>query len=218
MQNQGGNHLDAKSLAAALSRPLILGASLSADWATASPGKRLALKYTNLKSIHTHAFGGRTGKSVISSLAPGALEDRTCVIAIDLLFWDSAQKSIHPTVQAFERLMLDVIRLQLPIVVGEVPTLMPALQPHAERLNAMLTRYQTSYSGFFVMPFVQLYAVLLRDGELQIKGRTHNAAELASDGLHIGDVASEHLAEVMENVLRGERVSFEPEAMRGRAP
>lgn len=72
-----------------LEKPLITGASVSADWSTSSPGKTLALRYTEKSKIKTIAFGGRPGRDVIREIKPRDVEGRSIIMAVDFLFWDS---------------------------------------------------------------------------------------------------------------------------------
>src|SRR5688572_19002480 len=72
-----------------LQRPLITGASVSADYNADSPGKRLAQRYTAKENIRVVARPGNPGLSVEPLVTKEILKDRTVIIAVDFLFWDS---------------------------------------------------------------------------------------------------------------------------------
>jgi hypothetical protein len=85
-----------------LAAPLITGASVSADWNSLSPGKRLALKYTDSDKIRTRAVGGRAGVETIKALKDADFTGRSIVFALDFLFWDSTLESISGSLLALD--------------------------------------------------------------------------------------------------------------------
>src|SRR5688572_12287197 len=87
-----------------LEKPLITGASVSADWSTSSPGKTLALRYTEKANIRTIAFGGRPGREVIKDIRPQDVKDRSIIMAVDFLFWDSTLSETGPSIKALDSL------------------------------------------------------------------------------------------------------------------
>jgi hypothetical protein len=195
--------LTENDLQQALGRPLITGASISADRLTTSPGKRLALRYTKSDQIQTVAFGGRTGKEIIKALSPGALKDRTAVLAVDLFFWDSILPQAGPSIEALHHLIDQVKEKNIPIVLGEIPELLPGHQPSRGQLNAAIKEASKSYDKCYVMPFSRLFSKIKKDGFLKIGNRHYSFFDLAPDGLHIGEKASEYLANVMHDEMLG---------------
>ncbi|SFM16690.1 hypothetical protein [Nitrosomonas communis] len=108
-----------------LQMPLITGASVSADWGTLSPGKTLALRYTEESKIRTIAFGGQPGQEVIKKIQSDDFKGRSIIIAVDFFFWDSTLPEINHSIKALERMINEASSLSLPIVLGEIPELLP---------------------------------------------------------------------------------------------
>lgn len=188
-------------LAAVLKRPLITGASVSADVGTASPGKQLARRFTTEEQIKTIAFSGRPGVETIQSITPDILVDRTMIIAIDFFFWDSVQLGSRSSQEAIEKLVEMAEEKDLPIVLGEIPELLPGRQLSRQALNEKLRDTCESYPRCYLMPFIELHERVLRDGYLEINGKNRTMKELVPDGLHLADETGEYLADVMENLL-----------------
>jgi hypothetical protein len=184
-------------------KPLIIGASVSADYLAESPGKRLAKRYTKSSEIVTKAIGGRAGRDLLPTLAAKTFDDRSVVVGIDLFFWDSTFRDPKPSLAALDRLMTDVKKRNLPIVLGEIPGLLPSRQPQRAALNAAIHKACASYENCYVMPFDDLLSRIMKDWSLEIKGRKYSLLELVPDGLHMGDVAGDYLADMMKDVLLG---------------
>ncbi|WP_141736199.1 hypothetical protein [Oligoflexus tunisiensis] len=189
------------SPATLLEKPLITGASVSADWSTSSPGKTLALRYTDKSKIRTIAFGGRPGRDVIKEISPKHLEDRSIIMAVDFLFWDSTLSEVGPSLKALDSIMSQASRLGLPIVLGEIPELLPGRQVQRTKLNQEIKRKCASYKDCFLMPFDQLHRQVLKDGYLEIKGKRYTMKDLVPDGLHLSVPTSEYLADMMLAIL-----------------
>ena len=184
-----------------LKRPLIVGASVSADHKSQSPGKRLSLRYTSADQIVTIAHGGKPGKDVLASMPTSFLKDRTAVIAVDLFFWDSTLGSPTASIAALKKLVDQVKKQNLPIVLGEIPELLPGRQSQRSRLNSELQNACASYDKCRLMPFIDLHAKVMRDGFLMIGGKRYGLRELLPDGLHLSETASDYLADQMRDVL-----------------
>jgi hypothetical protein len=182
-------------------RPFITGASVSADWSTKSPGKTLALRYTDESQIKTVAIGGRTGKEMIRQINESQLKDRTIILAIDFLFWDSTDNDFTASHQALEKLVGYASARKIPIVLGEIPELLPGRQTLREKLNNDIKKTCSSYAGCYVMPFDSIHRQALKDGYLSIKDRKYKIKELVPDGLHLSQPATEFLADTMLNLL-----------------
>lgn len=190
----------------AMQRPLIVGASVSADWKAKSPGKLLALKYTKDSDIKTIAVGGRSGRDVLKNVNATDLKDRTIVIGLDLFFWDATLKSSAESLTAMNKLLASVRELDIPIILGEVPLLLPGMQPQAATINAALHKACQDYDKCTVVPFTSMLFKVLAEGSLQYQGKRYALRELIPDGLHIGPVASQYIADsIYESLLVGTR-------------
>lgn len=190
-----------KFLEKLMAKPLIVGASVSADRATPSPGKRLALRYTTPSEIKTIAVGGMPSIKVLPSVKTKDLQDRSIVIGLDLFFWDSTLASPTASIQALGKLMEEAKGLKLPVVIGEVPELLPGMQPSRVAINQAIHKQCTSTKNCYVMKLDTLLKQVLSDGYLSVKGRKYTLPELVPDGLHLGPVAGEHLANRLAMLL-----------------
>ena len=182
-------------------KPLITGASVSADYGNKSPGKTLALRYTTPENITTKAYGGRPGREVIKEIKAATVNDRTIILAVDFLFWDSTLADPDPSRKALQQLVGYASDHKIPIILGEIPELLPGRQPMRAQLNTHIQKTCASYVQCYVMPFNQLHQQVLKDGFLEIKGKRYSLKELVPDGLHLSAQTSEYLADLMLAVL-----------------
>lgn len=184
-----------------LEKPLITGASVSADFGTESPGKRLALRFTSPDKIKTIAHGGTPGVQTVAKLMETDFADRTSVIAIDLFFWDSVIGEQHEVVSALHRIVALSKRHDLPVVLGEIPELLPERQPNRIALNSAIDKACKEYSNCFVMPFNQLHKKLKSQGYIDVNGKKLTVRDIVPDGLHLSAPASDFLADTMLNLF-----------------
>jgi hypothetical protein len=202
-KSSSGGGLTLGELAFAMQRPLITGASVSADLTTESPGKRLSLRYTDRASIRTIAQGGRSGRATISTLSASDFKDRTAIIAMDLFFWDSVMIDTYASLKALKYIVTLAKNLDVPLLLGEIPLLLPSRQPGANTLNDAIHSASKTHEKCFVMPFRELLLKVLQDGFLLIDGKQRCLEELIPDGLHLSDLGAEYLADVMRDVFLG---------------
>ena len=184
-----------------LEKPLITGASVSADWNTRSPGKTLALRYTEKSKIKTIAYGGRPGRELIKDIKPQLVKDRSIIMAVDFLFWDSTLSETGPSIKALENLMHEASEHGLPIVLGEIPELLPGRQGLRAPLNEAIKEKCAAYQQCYLMPFDRLHQKVLKNGYLEIHGKKMTMKELVPDGLHLSGPTSEYLADMMLALL-----------------
>jgi hypothetical protein len=185
-----------------LAAPLITGASVSADWNSLSPGKRLALEYTDSDKIRTRAIGGRAGVETIKTLKDADFTDRSIVFALDFLFWDSTLESISGSLLALDQLISQTKKNRIPLVLGEIPALLPpGRQPQREKLNKAIHAKCVASKNCYVMAFDELHRQIRRDGYLVIKNRRFTLRELIPDGLHLSEVAGQELMDRLEALI-----------------
>ncbi|MES2744360.1 MAG: SGNH/GDSL hydrolase family protein [Bdellovibrionota bacterium] len=189
------------SLERVMRRPLIVGASVSADWASKSPGKLLALRYTDENQIKTIAFGGKSGSFVLKKVGEEQLRDRTVVIGLDLFFWDATLRSADDSLKEMKKLIAAVKARDIPIILGEVPNLLPGMQPQAALINRELQKACDNYAKCTVVPFTDMLVKVLSEGALNYKGTRYNLRQLIPDGLHIGPIASQYIADTLYETL-----------------
>lgn len=189
-----------------MQKPLILGASVSADWASKSPGKLLAMRYTDEREIKTIAFGGKSGSFVLKKVHDDHLKDRTVVIGLDLFFWDATLRTADETLKEMKRLLSLVKARNIPLILGEVPLLMPGMQPQAALINQEIRKACETYSKCSVLPFTSMLMKVLSEGSLEYKGKRYSLRELIPDGLHIGPIASQYIADHLHESLSKARL------------
>jgi len=181
-------------------RPLIDGASVSADYRAQSPGKKLSLRYTMEENIETLAKNGQLGTDTVKALSPDILQDRTILIGIDIFFWDSVKPSSDDSVAALKQLMALVSAQQIPIVLGDIPPLRPS-QPSRNLLNQEIRQACAAYEKCKLLPLDAIFREVMAQGYLDYKGQRYTLPELLPDGLHVTDPASEYLADQIENLF-----------------
>ena len=187
--------IDEKKMDEILKKPLIVGASVSADYQTKSPGKTLALRYTSENDIHVLARNGKPATDVLRLLKAETLNDRTAVIGVDLFFWDSFNASPTESVKALENLFTQVKAKEIPLVLGEVPELVPFYQKSVFALNEKMRELCKSYAMCKILPLNQILRKTLSDGFIVQTGKKYSIEALLPDGLHLAKPASEYLAD-----------------------
>lgn len=201
-----GSSISASDLAVSdlqlFSKPLITGASISADWASMSPGKRLAERLSPKTDVRVIARGGQPGASVLNGVTPAVLKDRSIVIGFDLFFWDSTRASADAGVRALKTLIANAEKAGVPVVIGDIPELIRGHQPARKELNQMIYRACKSAKNCYVIPLDALYQRISKDGFVEIKGKKYSFFDLVPDGLHIGSVAGEFLADLVYETIR----------------
>ncbi len=185
-----------------LDQPLIVGASISADWGTLGPGKRLALRYTTEENIRNLARSRQKSSTSIRSLRPLDFDAYSILIAVDLFFWDSFSAARAETsLQALDEIFARVARHSLTLVLGDIPNLAPGSQPMRVSLNRAIHEKCASYYRCRLLRLDALYQQILTEGSLLVDGRSRSLRELMPDGLHLSEIASENLADRIEILI-----------------
>jgi hypothetical protein len=197
------NHLPVGQRSASiLAKPLIIGTSISADAGTDSPGKRVALCFTEEKNIRIKAEGGQCGFQTLSKIRERDLAGCTAVIGLDLFFWDSLLPNVIPSLKGLNLLLKKTDELDLPLILGDIPELIPGFQPGREALNREIHRICAARSHCRLVPLDRLYQKISKEGQLRIKGKTYTLKQLIPDGLHLSPVAGDYLADVLHGLLK----------------
>jgi len=184
-----------------LQHPLIVGASVSADWIAPSPGKYLVEQRAPTADVRTIARGRTTGAQVLKSVRPEDLRDRSVVIGVDLFFWDSTQSQCATSLEALRSLIHQTASLKIPLVLGDVPELLPGRHPCRDSLNREIRSAQHRHVG--VLGLEAIHREILTTGRLRYRGRSYAFGELVPDGLHVNTLATAYLADRLEGVLTG---------------
>jgi hypothetical protein len=182
-------------------RPLIVGASVSANYGTSSPGRRLSLRHTSADAIVTVAQGGAPGREIIPRITDKILEDRTVIIGMDLFFWDSTASQAAPSLKLMEQIIKKAYDADIPFVLGDIPELLVGQQPHRNALNKRIHELCRADRDCFVLKLDDLHQQVLRDGYLTIDGKRYTLRQLVPDGLHLSDVAADFLADKIKESI-----------------
>jgi hypothetical protein len=183
-------------------KPLITGASVSADYGTPSPGRRLSLRYSSAGNIKTIAKPGTMGRVIEPLISDEALGDRTIIIAMDFFFWDSTQANDELSREALQKLLAKIKAAKVPLVIGNIPQLLSGRQPSRASLNQAIEKACNEYEQCFLLRLDELHQQILRDGYLTLDGRNYSLRELVPDGLHLAERASEYLADKILEAIR----------------
>jgi hypothetical protein len=182
--------------------PLILGASVSADYGTLSPGRRASLRYTEPTRIRAIAQGGTPGVEIVGRVRGNDVGDRSVVIALDLFFWDSTLVDPSRSLAAVQHLTQWTAAQGIPLLLGDIPLLLPGRQPQRARLNQAIRAQCRRTTQCVLVPLDALHQQVIRDGFLTIHGKRYALPELVPDGLHLSPPASEFLADTLVALLR----------------
>lgn len=185
----------------AMKKPLIVGASVSADWLTPSPGKQLALRYTTADHVKVIARRGTKSQDTVATLKESDFKERTSVIAIDAFFWDSTLKSPEKSISNMKTLVERTEKMGIPLVLGEIPYLLPQYQPSAQALNKEMRAQCKKARNCYVLPFDNMVKDMLLNGYVEIDKIQYTVDKLLPDGLHISEVASKYIANRIFDLL-----------------
>ncbi len=178
-----------------LKKPLIVGASVSAGYGTLGPGDRLALRYTTKENIVNIATPGSAGRAQAENLTPDLVKDRSIILAMDFLFWDSVYPDTKPSVQALDRLIRLAGARKIPLIVGDIPSLLGPRQASRTALNKEIRERCVAKKNCFVLKLDDLHRKVMQDRYLEVKGKRLTFRDLLPDGLHLADAAGEFLAD-----------------------
>ena len=182
-------------------KPLIVGASVSADYSSLSPGKCLCLRYTDKHNIRTVAHNGYPGKEILKMIQEKDVKDRSIIIGIDLFFWDSSQVNPEPSLRSLHHLVKWVDKYQIPTVLGDIPELLPGAQPGRSALQEEIHFICRENPNFCLLPLHQLYRKIMNEGGITYKGKEYGLWDLVPDGLHTNEIAGNYLADIIINLL-----------------
>ncbi len=190
-----------KDLGPTFKTPLILGASVSAGYAAPGPGTILSKRYTEPHNIKTIAYNGTPGHTVLKNLSQQSFKDRSVIIGVDLFFWDSIYPTGPASVAALEQLVKDAEGARIPIILGDIPDLLPGMQGQRPLLNQMLQEACARYSQCYLVPLSEVFQQIQRDRHLVYQTKRYTIRDLLPDGLHLGPIASAYVADLIENMM-----------------
>jgi|GEM_PF-2601637 len=184
-----------------LKSPLIIGASVSADFMSDSPGKILASKYTSTGNIKKIAKWGAGSSEILDRIKERHLKNSTSIIGLDFLFWDSVNSSVSEASKNIVTLIAMAKQKNIPVIIGDIPNLLSG-QNYRSGINTALRSHCASYSKCKIFGLSQLYAEVTRNKGLTIRGKFVQKDELLPDGLHLSRIASEEIARRLAPLLQ----------------
>lgn len=196
------SHLASTSnVSEAMSRPLLTGASVTAGHTAPSPGLLLSEKYTTTDKVVTLARNGAKGMEIIPEITDAVLSDRTIVIGVDLMFWDSTLGDIGPSTIALEKLINMCADKKIPLVIGDIPNLVGFFQFQRRALNRKIHELCVVEKGCKILSIDEINQKLTQQGFIAFGGQRYNRSELLPDGLHLSRIGSEIVASYLEKLI-----------------
>jgi len=179
------------ALRALFARPLIVGASISSDFRTASPGRRLARRLGTEDALVSKARAGASGAAIVAALADEDFARASVVVGVDLFFWDSV-RGCDAGLAAVDDLFARDKPRRTPLVIGNIPALRES--SCRERLNARIAAGCKAAPACALLDLDAMYKEAAAAGGADLDGRRHALSEILPDGLHLSDVGSELVA------------------------
>lgn len=177
---------------------LVVGASISADLKTASPGRLLARKAGAESSLVSIARAGAPGSEVVAALTASHVKAATVVIGVDLFFWDSTRgcASGLAAVDSF----FEMTRAPCaPVVIGNIPALRTnGDRPCREQLNLRIAAACKAAPACFLLNLDRMFQDASSPAGLLSDGRRYTLDDILSDGLHLSAAGSRLVARRIE--------------------
>ena len=190
----------AKSIEETLSRPLILGASVSSGYSTSGPGTRASLRYTVKDQVLNLAVSGKSAIETLRRL-PADLTRFSAIIAIDLFFLDSTLESSIPSQELMLKLIRSAKAARIPLVLGDIPELWLDHQPGRYYLNEQIRYACKPGNGCYLFSLDGFMSTWTRNGGEVIGGKFLGRRQMTSDGFHPTPVVAEYLADKLIDIL-----------------
>ena len=185
--------------ATAFLRPLIVGASVSSGMLARSPGDRAADRFGTSDHVTNIARAGSYGRE-FSNITAGSLLNQTSVIAIDFLFWDSTGGDIQASISSLKNLINAADTARIPLVIGDIPLLRDS-QTARDILNRAIHGLCHIQRGCYLIPLSRIHDVAVTRG-IVIGGRLYHYQDLTIDGIHLNDLGSGYISELIMSALR----------------
>ncbi|MFI5362417.1 MAG: SGNH/GDSL hydrolase family protein [Elusimicrobiota bacterium] len=177
-------------------KTLVVGASVSSDFKTASPGRRVARRLGTEAELVERARPGATGAEIVSTLTDADFAKASVVVGIDLFFWDS-RRDCQTGLVAVDLFFKKAAEHRTPVVVGNIPALRTGLfgigGSCREALNARIA--SACSENCVLIDLDRLWTQAAKNGSLIVAGRKLSTSELLPDGLHLSPEASELVAD-----------------------
>ena len=202
------------TVAELFARPLIVGASISADHKSVSPGRVLARRHGSEAAIVKVAVAGQYGRSAVPAITDAQLKGASVVVGIDLFFWDGTETNADCRwgLAALDEALRRTRALGRPLILGNIPRLprgpldwlfIPAPTRCRERLNAALAAECRPEKGCWLVDFESVMDRIVNGGGLVIGGKPYGPVALLPDGRHPGPAASDYMADRIVEALGG---------------
>jgi hypothetical protein len=194
---------DRAKLRALFSSPLILGASVSANFRTQSPVDRL-VRRLDVKTRPTRiAASGATARALVRRIHEPLLARASIVVSVDLFFWDATFPNFATTQEALEKLIQMTSQAEVPLVLSTIPRVTNQIfQWDRERINEALREAAHAHRsrGLLLMDLDEMAKRIRKEGGFQVGRKRFTKEAIAPDGIHLSSAACEFLAEELARI------------------
>ncbi|HEX4923824.1 MAG TPA: hypothetical protein VFV50_07050 [Bdellovibrionales bacterium] len=187
----------------ALRAPLVVGASVSAEYATKSPARRaMGILGIEDRALTKFAKFGARAKALLPLVNYELVQRHTAVIATDVVFWDTLSWNAASTVAALQDFGARIDELAIPVVLGTAPLLKNHwFQPGLKQVNAAVREACETFENFHLLDLERIYETIRSQNGFSIGGRYYSVADVAPDALHLSNAACEFVAYEIIGVL-----------------
>lgn len=198
----------------ALRAPLVVGASVSAEYSTKNPARRaMGIVGTDERGLTKFAKFGARAKALLPNVSYELVQRHTAVIATDVVFWDTLSWNAASTVTALHEFGRRVDELDIPVIIGTAPLLKNHwFQPGLKQVNAAVRDACEQFENFHLLDLESLYETIKEENGFMLGNRCYRVDDVAPDALHLSNVGCELVAYeiigVLERVLPALRHSY----------
>ncbi len=188
-----------------LARPLILGASVSSQYAAIDPGTLLARKYGTADGITRHAKPKKPSSEILSGVSDLQLSTASVVVALDLFFWDSRSGDCGAAKQSVGLFAQRLSNTGARLAVGNIPvTGGDCGEPLSKTIADMCANLR---SGCALVDLRTPSTQAAEKGGLDLRDSWITVDELSADQLHPSRVGAQVIALDLEKALDGSPIS-----------
>ena len=176
-------------------RPLILGASISANFVRKGPADRALERLGGQPRPVRLAGNGMTARRLSRRLDREAVAKASVVIAIDYLFWDASVPNLAKSLAALRKLVSLTEEEGVPLFLATIPKVTFKLwQWNREAINEALRAEAKAHPHVILIDLDQMNREITRKGSFRIGRERFAPDQIAPDGIHLSSAASEYVA------------------------
>jgi hypothetical protein len=192
-----------------LKNTLIVGASVSYGYDPVTHGTQpdpatiLATRFNDQSGIIKHAISGATSEKVLPEVTADDLAKASISIGVDLFFWDSllSGSACDSAVARVQSLAKTMQMKNAPWILGRVPPL-AFEQDCLKSINDAIDTACSQDHNCRLVDFEKVIHDIQAQNGMMIHGHFYSPSELQPDGLHLSAVASQWVADMLEDAVR----------------